>query len=148
MTFMGHIVSGCSEFKGYYVPYLIMLTSGIVLSHNRKHFNENDFAGESFLSLPLRMFTLLMVFAASALVWTAMYVAFTVPGAPEIAGVQGRYFIPLMFPAYLSLCGAGDILSPSNGGFIARKTALCYYLLELFILALTVWRCVIAAFCG
>jgi len=147
MTFMGHIVSGYSEFKGYYVPYLIMLTAGIVLSHDRKHFTENDVEGESFLSLPLRMFTLLMVFAASALVWTAMYVAFTVPGAPEIAGVQGRYFIPLMFPAYLSLCGAGDILSPSNGGFIARKTALCYYLLELFILALTVWRCVIAAFC-
>ena len=67
---------------------------------------------------------------------------------PYIGGLQGRYFIPLMFPAYLSLCGAGDILSPSNGGFIARKTALCYYLLELFILALTVWRCVIAAFCG
>ena len=185
MTFMGHIVNGYTDFRGYCLPYMLMLAVGLILSHRmsitrltvhretERSAENADLtvygAGDSLgLSVPLRLWMLLMVFAASVLIWTAMYVAFTVPGAPEIAGVQGRYFIPLMFPAYLTLSGGCDILPVCNdtgaaegpvhiysdngalyasGGFLARKTALCYYLLELLVIALTVWRCIIAAFC-
>ena len=38
------------------------------------------------------------IFVAVALIWTCMYMAFTEVGkADEIKGVQGRYFIPLLF---------------------------------------------------
>lgn len=35
------------------------------------------------------------------LIWSALYIVFTEVGATEIAGVQGRYFIPLFLPIYL-----------------------------------------------
>lgn len=37
------------------------------------------------------------------LIWTALYVSFTEVGATEIAGVQGRYFVPLLLPVYFAL---------------------------------------------
>lgn len=36
-----------------------------------------------------------------ALIWTSMYIAFTTPGNTYIDGVQGRYYIPLLFPVWL-----------------------------------------------
>ncbi|MCL2424844.1 MAG: DUF2142 domain-containing protein [Oscillospiraceae bacterium] len=36
---------------------------------------------------------------------TAMYIAFTAVGSPYIAGVQGRYMIPLMFSFFYIACG-------------------------------------------
>ena len=35
------------------------------------------------------------------LLWSALYVSFTPVGSTEIAGVQARYYIPLLFPLYL-----------------------------------------------
>lgn len=37
------------------------------------------------------------------LIWTALYVSFTEVGATAIAGVQGRYFVPLLLPVYFAL---------------------------------------------
>lgn len=43
-----------------------------------------------------------ILFATTALIWTALYLAFTPVGvASGIAGVQGRYFIPLLFPLFM-----------------------------------------------
>ena len=56
-----------------------------------------------------------------------------------IGGVQGRYFIPLMFPLYMVLSGP-----------LETRPALWYYLLELaelVMLGLTVWTTVISRFC-
>lgn len=42
------------------------------------------------------------LFATTALIWTALYLAYTPVGvASGIAGVQGRYFIPLLFPLFM-----------------------------------------------
>ena len=42
------------------------------------------------------------LFAATSLIWTALYLAYTPVGvAGSIAGVQGRYFIPLLFPLFM-----------------------------------------------
>ena len=39
-----------------------------------------------------------IIFSIVALIWTSLYLAFTEPGqAASINGVQGRYFIPLLF---------------------------------------------------
>lgn len=41
--------------------------------------------------------------ASVVLVWTSMYVIFTTPGNTYIDGVQGRYYIPLLFLVWLVL---------------------------------------------
>ena len=142
-THMGHLVNGTTEFKGYYPAYLIMLVLMIAVSW----VNENGRPAVSGsedeiirqLKIPQRIWVFLMVGAASVLIWTSMYVAFTEPGAEEIGGVQGRYFIPLMFPLYMVLSGP-----------LETRPALWYYLLELaelVMLGLTVWTTVISRFC-
>ena len=40
-------------------------------------------------------------FVITCFIWTSMYLSFTEVGEPVIAGVQGRYFIPLVFPLLL-----------------------------------------------
>ena len=180
MTYMGHIVNGTADFKGYYGAYMIMLAVTVALSYSGRFIrmsaagdkteaagHETKRAGKAGsppgLNASKRVLMIAMVFLSAVLIWTAMYVSFTPPGSLEIAGVQGRYFIPLMFPLYLALSGAGAFVSeyPKGGldrvrseaepagGRLESVPAVCYYLLEiaeLTVLALTVWTAVICAF--
>ena len=141
-TFMGHLISGSTAFAGYYIPVLGMLSAlviaGIVLMATRRR--------KPVLQPAERGWTLLMCFAASALIWTAMYVVFTEPGAREIGGVQGRYFIPLMFPLYYALgaempsepCVAEEEPAAAEGFaarllFLVRKEQLWYHIMILIM---------------
>ncbi|MGI6071166.1 MAG: DUF2142 domain-containing protein [Blautia sp.] len=54
-----------------------------------------------------RLFTGILVFGVIGLIWTALYLSFTPVGASVINGVQARYYIPLLLPAYLALQCAG-----------------------------------------
>ncbi len=45
------------------------------------------------------------------LVWTSMYIAFTVPGSAQIEGVQGRYYLPFLFPLWFILA-PGSVRTP------------------------------------
>lgn len=172
MTYMGHIVNGATDFRGYYGAYMIMLAVTVALSYSGKFklpsaaVHEVEAAGYCEESRPglnaaKRALMIIAVFLSAVLIWTAMYVSFTLPGAPEIAGVQGRYFVPLMFPLYLAMSGAGAAEYPKGeaagagsealpaGGRLESVPAVCYYLLEiaeLTVLALTVWTAVICAF--
>ena len=156
-THMGHIVNGYTRFKGYYPVYLFLLAGTVIASWRggRRILVRNTEAAArkdeitinvDALHLPARIWTFMMVGAASVLIWTSMYVAFTEPGASEIAGVQGRYFLPLMFPLYMVLSGP----APSPDASLETKPRLWYYLLELAgltVLSLTVWTTVISRFC-
>lgn len=51
-----------------------------------------------------KLWIFILASAAVVLVWTSMYVVFTNPGNTYIEGVQGRYYIPLLFPVWLVLC--------------------------------------------
>ncbi len=95
-TFMGNIVSGLTEFKGFYRTFYLLLLSACFMEPAVRGYKLS-------LSVMERIWIFLMCGASVVLIWTSMYVAFTVPGASEIAGVQGRYFIPLLFPLYLIL---------------------------------------------
>lgn len=46
------------------------------------------------------LLNLLMIFGTSAIILTSMYVSYTPVGSDTIAGVQGRYFIPLFLPFF------------------------------------------------
>ena len=187
MTYMGHIVNGTADFKGYYGAYMIMLAVTVALSYSGRFIrmsaagdkteaagHETKRAGHGAetagnagsppgLNAPKRVLMITMVFLSAVLIWTAMYVSFTPPGSLEIAGVQGRYFVPLMFPLYFALSGAGAFVpeypkedldrvrseAEPAGGRLESVPAVCYYLLEiaeLTVLALTVWTAVICAF--
>ena len=90
----------------------------------------------------------LMIGASCVLIWTSMYVAFTEPGAREIAGVQGRYFIPLLFPLYLLLSAPQRRLAA--GSKLASHFDIWYYFIQTavaVILAATIWVSVLAPFC-
>lgn len=180
MTYMGHIVNGTADFKGYYGAYMIMLAVTVALSYSGRFIrmsaagdkteaagHETKRAGKAGsppgLNASKRVLMIAMVFLSAVLIWTAMYVSFTPPGSLEIAGVQGRYFVPLMFPLYFALSGAGAFVpeypkedldrvrseAEPAGGRLESVPAVCYYLLEiaeLTVLALTVWTAVICAF--
>ena len=180
MTYMGHIVNGTTDFRGYYGAYMLMLAVTVALSYSGRFIrmfsagNEKEAPGHEVkaeghagsppgLNASKRVLIITMVFLSAVLIWTAMYVSFTPPGSPEIAGVQGRYFVPLMFPLYLALSGAGAFVpeypkedldralseAEPAGGRLESISAVCYYLLEiaeLTVLALTVWTAVICAF--
>ena len=96
-TFMGHLVSGYTAWKGLWIPVFAVLILAVFAERKSA-----QSGARAYTFRPAqRVFIFLMIGAASVLVWTSMYVAFTEPGAREIAGVQGRYFIPMMFPLYL-----------------------------------------------
>lgn len=143
-TFMGHLVTGSTAFKGYWPIYFLLF----VLSSAGCRENIQIKAKE-------RLWTVFMCFGAGVLVWSAMYVSFTSPGASEIAGVQGRYFIPLLFPVYLSLFGgvlfsAGTESDEGKTAVLVRNERIWYDLTIaalVVLMTLSVWRAVILPYC-
>ena len=53
------------------------------------------------LDCKLKLWIFVLASAAVVLVWTSMYLVFTTPGNTYIDGVQGRYYIPLLFLVWL-----------------------------------------------
>lgn len=64
-----------------------------------------------------RVWFLLIIIATVSLVFTSMFIAFTEIGQTWIAGVQPRYFIPLLPMAMLIIC-------PNKLPFLKKHTAL------------------------
>ena len=48
-----------------------------------------------------KLWIFVLASAAVVLVWTSMYIVFTTPGNTYIDGVQGRYYLPLLFLVWL-----------------------------------------------
>ena len=61
-------------------------------------------AASGRLGFLARGWILLLCAGVAAMVWVAMYLAFTPVGSDYIQGVQARYYIPLLLPLYLCLC--------------------------------------------
>ena len=59
------------------------------------------------MAWPARAWVLLLCAGIIAMVWVAMYLAFTPVGSDHINGVQARYYIPLLPVLYLCLCPDG-----------------------------------------
>lgn len=73
-----------------------------------------------------------------ALIWTALYLSFTEVGKTQIAGVQGRYYIPLLFLMFL-------LIRPTNikNKIDKDKLYLIIYGLVLYILFKTIYECIL-----
>lgn len=154
-TFMGHLVNGTTAYKGSWILILLLLT-GLVITGNVRVLMERV---RSFLKTEEKIWILLMCFGSSCLIWTAMYLTFTTPGASEIAGVQGRYFIPLLFPVYFALGAqepAGAVMevkaAEEKPGLaeLVRNGSLWYYLFILGLAAalfVQLFKAVILPYC-
>ena len=145
---MGHLVNGDTAFKGYYQPFLVMLFISFFVNDIRKPADWKQ-----------GLFTVFIGGFSCALVWTSMYVAFTEPGAAEIAGVQGRYFIPFMFPLYFLVASFCTFLLKMfnnrvlhRGGKVSCLETirpLWYYIMTILtaiVLWITVYRVIIFGF--
>lgn len=53
---------------------------------------------EKKLTISFKFFDLLFCLGIICMIWGALYLSFTPVGSLEINGVQGRYFIPLLYP--------------------------------------------------
>lgn len=58
-------------------------------------------ANKALLKIKEKIYILFIILFIMAFIWGAMYLSFTQVGSEGIAGVQGRYFIPLLFPLLL-----------------------------------------------
>lgn len=85
---MGH--QGLMPFSWllYAGAVLVILTNG--QSSCGKHLNGTQ-----------KLWIFALVSAVVALIWTSMYIVFTTPGNTYIDGVQGRYYIPILFLVWL-----------------------------------------------
>ena len=85
---------------GVFIVPLVMLLAVVMFTQGEDGFN---------FKLKYRLAMGGCIFVSVALIWTSMYMAFTEAGtAGSINGVQGRYFIPLLFTG-LSLFGTTKI---------------------------------------
>lgn len=55
--------------------------------------------------LPVRAVSAFVVICVFILTFTSIYVQWNLPQAETVLGIQGRYFIPLIFPVWLALQG-------------------------------------------
>lgn len=94
------------------------------------------------LSGKQKLWIFLMLGGAVLLVWTSMYIAYTEPGMVTIAGVQGRYYLPILFLFYMLF---------NSRAIIARIENMWYHTgvlaVSALILLATMWQTVIAPCC-
>lgn len=89
-----------------------------------------------------KVWIFLMLGGSALLVWTSMYIAYTEPGRVVIAGVQGRYYLPILFLFYLLL---------NSRLIIARIKNIWYHTgvlaVSSLLLLATLWQTVIVPMC-
>ncbi|MCI8402360.1 MAG: DUF2142 domain-containing protein [Lachnospiraceae bacterium] len=91
---LGH---GGGPLMGKVIPVLVLT---VIASDEKRLPKQNG----GRLTWPARLWILLLCAGIMAMVWLAMYLAFTPVGLDRINGVQPRYYIPLLLPLYLCLC--------------------------------------------
>ncbi len=89
-----------------------------------------------------KLWIFLMLGGSALLVWTSMYIAYTEPGRMVIAGVQGRYYLPILFLFYMLF---------NSRLIIARIKNIWYHTGVLAVssglLLATLWQTVIVPMC-
>lgn len=89
-----------------------------------------------------KLWILFLTAASAALIWTAMYISYTVPGETYIAGVQGRYYIPYLFLIYLLINSRRVIINLDNDSYYS-----IILLIPAVILMSTVYISILKSYC-
>lgn len=116
-AYMGSLVT--------YLPWLsaVPFLGLVITSCYEGNISIQNNKSKAFSSLQ-QLWIVVMCSAALFLVISALYVAYTPVGSTSVAGVQARYLIPLLFPAFLLVGGQYDERGETNSGGVARSYAL------------------------
>jgi len=114
--------------------YLVFILLGFVTITDR---TEKDIHTSAMRYKALVTF---IVLSAFALVSTALYIGFTSVGADTIAGMQGRYLLPLLFPAFY-VVGSFRIQNKMS----QSKYSICVFGIMSVVLLTGVWQKLIPA---
>lgn len=80
-----------------------------------------------------------LVFGVMCLIWTSMYISYTEVGKTYMAGVQGRYYIPLLFPFLFTLS-----FNKVNTNWDKVRYNMVCLLVSVFIIFFSIWELVIS----
>ena len=126
---MGHLPTAGFA---YLVPVVIVF---LILT------DKDDKMLEKKILVKQRILIFIILGLSVALIWTALYLAYTIPGSTVISGVQGRYYRPLLLLLYIIL---GNNFISVNAK--RQKYNFIIYLLIIIILGVTSIQ-VFAEFC-
>lgn len=122
------------------VIYLVTLT---LTSENTVYAkNEKNKWVSKEMPLIVKILLFFLIFVVVCLIWTSMYLSYTEVGKMTIAGVQGRYYIPLLFPVLFLLS-----FNRVNVNWDKQKYNLIGLLLSAFIIFYTVAELVLVKCC-
>lgn len=119
---------GGLEFKGYITVFLIF----IVLTDVNK----------SKISAKTKMFIATFIFIIVCFIWTALYISFTPVGYPSINGVQGRYFIPVVYLGLILFNTDRIKVDISTKSYNRLVLAVCALINFYMLIQITLERCV------
>ena len=118
------------------VIYLVTLTltsENTVLKNDRKEWMSK---GMTPLFKGVLYF---LVFGVMCLIWTSMYLSYTEVGKTVMAGVQGRYYIPLLFPVLFALS-----LNKVNVSWNKMRYSMICSIVSAFIIFYSIWEILIS----
>ena len=90
------------------------------------------------MPLWLKAMIYFLVFGVMCLIWTSMYISYTEVGKTAMAGVQGRYYIPLLFPVLFTL----SFNKVNTNRDRVRYNMVCM-LISTFIIFYSIWEILI-----
>lgn len=82
--------------KHQFGAFIAVFCFAVALTEKKKRFVFSKKTAASYRILLVFLLAMIM-----GLLWSALYVSFTPVGSTQIAGVQARYYIPLLFPLYM-----------------------------------------------
>lgn len=80
-------------YNAYYIYFIILIFCTILENENKNY----------ELNKKQKLLIIAISLVIMVAIWGSMFLSYTEVGQTEIAGVQGRYFIPLLFPLLLCL---------------------------------------------
>ena len=92
-TDFAYIANRVSEFNSNFFYIILFLIAFLFFVDNQNN----------LLTKKQRLSIFASIIVTIVLIWTALYLSYTPVGSDKIAGVQSRYFLPLLFPLLLCI---------------------------------------------
>ena len=134
LDFMAYLGAGSLTYV--IVIYLVTIT---ITSENTVYVqnDKNKWVAEN-MPVWLKALIYFLVFGVMCLIWTSMYISYTEVGKTAMAGVQGRYYIPLLFPVLFTLS-----FNRVNSNWNKVRYNVTCLLISTFIIFYSIWEILI-----
>lgn len=130
-TEMGYL--GMKQNNSYYAILIALIAATILKTKSERTYK---------IDRKVKITFLILVFIISLEIWASLYMSFNSVGNTWIQGVQGRYFIPLLFPLLLC-CDIPSLKTDINEGTMQKILSLVC----LFALLVCIWDFALFPFC-